>query len=96
MKIAHLILAHSKPQQLSRLIASLIHENAYFFIHIDKKTLIDDFLFLKKIKNLHFIEKRVKVYWGEYSIVQATINSFEEILNTGIEFGYVNLLSGQD
>ncbi len=96
MKFAHLILAHSNVDQLERLIKQLTHDDVDIFIHIDKKTNITPFLPLNKLPNVFFVEKREKVYWGAYSIVQATINGFEAILKTKNNYDYINLLSGQD
>jgi hypothetical protein len=96
MKIAHLILAHSEPQQLRRLINRLKHDNAYFFIHIDKKTAIEPFLFLAEARQVYFVKNRVNIQWGAYSMVQATLNGFKEIIYSGLKVDYVNLLSGAD
>mgnify|MGYP001806208793 CR=1 FL=1 len=96
MKVAHLILAHAQPQQLARLINSLQHPDADFYIHLDKKTDIRPFQALIHGKNVFFVKQRVKVRWGAYSIVQATLNGFEDILASGVAYQYVNLLSGQD
>ena len=96
MKIAHLILAHANPEQLKRLLGKLMHEDAHFYIHLDKKTDITPFLPLAEKGKVFFINNREKVYWGGYSIVQATVNSFQEILDSGVTYGYINLLSGQD
>jgi len=96
MRVAHLILAHSNPDQLQRLIGRLSHPDADFYIHIDLKSPIDEFLHLAKNEHVFFIKKREKVLWGAYSVVQATINGFEYILQSGIEYNYINLLSGQD
>ena len=96
MKIAHLLLTHANPAQIKRLINRLQHPNAYFFIHVDLKAAIEPFTKLLNQPNIYFIKNRIKVYWGGYSIVQATINSFEEILSFDNKFGYINLISGQD
>lgn len=96
MRIAHLILAHAYPDQLKRLIESLFHAEADFYIHIDLKSTLEDFIPQDKKKNVYFIKKRVKVYWGAYSTVQATLNGFNEILKSGKNYDYINLLSGQD
>ncbi|MBB6003592.1 beta-1,6-N-acetylglucosaminyltransferase [Arcicella rosea] len=95
MRIAHLILAHANPSQIQRLINRLAHPNADFYIHIDLKTEISPFLSLAS-KQVTLITNRVSVYWGAYSIVQATVNSFEEILASPTKYDYINLLSGQD
>lgn len=96
MKIAHLILAHAQPYQLQRLVNKLLHPDADFYIHIDAKMNAAEFMNLKSIANVHFVQKRVKVTWGSYSMVQATLNAFEEIIATGVQYDYINLLSGQD
>ncbi|RYU96857.1 beta-1,6-N-acetylglucosaminyltransferase [Emticicia agri] len=96
MKIAHLILTHANNSgQLKRLIESLAHPDADFYIHVDLKTDIEPLLPLAS-NHVFFIQKRIKVYWGAYSIVQATVNSFNEILGSHEPYDYVNLLSGQD
>ncbi|MFD2523952.1 beta-1,6-N-acetylglucosaminyltransferase [Emticicia soli] len=95
MKIAHLILTHANPSQLERLIESLAHPDADFYIHVDLKANIEPFLPLAN-KHVFFIQNRIKVYWGAYSIVQATVNSFYEILASNEKYDFVNLLSGQD
>lgn len=96
MKVAHLLLAHAQPQQLARLIHGLQHPDADFYIHLDQKTDSDPFLALIHGPNIFFVKQRVKVRWGAYSMVQATLNGFEEILASGVAYQYVNLLSGQD
>ncbi len=96
MKLAHLILTHTNPDQLLRLVRKLAHEDSDFYIHVDRKSDIKPFLPLLEIRNVFLIKNRVKVYWGGYSIVEATVSSFEEILATGIKYDYINLMSGQD
>ncbi|RCH55122.1 glycosyl transferase [Mucilaginibacter hurinus] len=96
MKIAHLILAHSQPDLLKRLVERLTHPDADIYIHLDAKTPLQPFEAIKKLSNVYFIDYRVKVYWGSFNIVQATINGFQQIIRSGRQYGYVNLLSGQD
>jgi Core-2/I-Branching enzyme len=96
MKIAHLILCHSNPYQVERMIKAMQHRNASFYIHVDKKSNIAPFLYLEQWRNVHFVKSRVKVSWGAYSVVQATLNGMEEILSSGLQYDYINLLSGQD
>jgi hypothetical protein len=96
MKIAHIILAHAQPGQLQRLVRKLSHPDADCYIHIDAKSNIAEFSTLQNMPDVHFIKKRVKVTWGSYSMVQATLNAFEQIIASGIQYDYINLLSGQD
>jgi hypothetical protein len=95
-KIAHLILVHNNPIQLARLINRLQHPDADIYIHVDGKANAGQFLFLAQTPQVYLIKSRVKVYWGSYSIVQATVNSFAEILQTNRNYNYINLLSGND
>lgn len=96
MKLAHLILAYNQPQQLKRLITRLYHKDADFFIHIDAKSDLRSFSCVQQLPNVFFIQQRVTIKWGSYSIVQATLNGFEEIIAFRKNYTYVNLLSGHD
>jgi Core-2/I-Branching enzyme len=96
MKLAHLILAHKEPSQLERLIKRLNHDSAEIYVQLDAKADIQAFAYLEKQYQVSFIKNRIKIYWGSYSIIQATLNGFEEILATGKQYSHINLLSGQD
>nr|HCI8829426.1 hypothetical protein [Klebsiella quasipneumoniae] len=62
-------------------------------IHVDANSKIEDFLFLSS-KNVIFVKDRVKIKWGGYSQVAATI----ELLKTASAncFDYFFLISGDD
>jgi hypothetical protein len=96
MKLAHLILAHKDPLQLERLVKRLSHPSVEIYVQLDAKADIKTFDYLEKQHNVFFIKRQVKIYWGSYSIIQATLNGFEEILATGNQYSHINLLSGQD
>ena len=96
MRLAHLILTHTNPAQLNRLVERLAHTDADFYIHVDLKADIAPFIEANKNNNVHFVIKRVLVNWAGYSMVQATLNGLKEILNSGKIYDYINLLSGQD
>ncbi len=96
MRIAHLILAHNKPEQLMRLVQRLAHPDADVYIHVDEKAGIEQFDAVKQMPQVYLVTERVKVYWGSFNIVQATINGFRQIIRSGRAYGYINLLSGQD
>jgi hypothetical protein len=96
MKIAHLILAHAAPAQLSKLIGALEDGNAHCFVHLDRKADLNSFSFLRDHARVTLVPDRVAVGWGAYSIVEATIRGFRTIAASGIDFSYVNLLSGAD
>lgn len=97
----YLILAHKKPEQLYNLISLLQDDSSFFFIHIDKKVDIDLFKNKAQFKQCFFIKKRVECYWGNYSLVQATLNAIEEV-NVFMEHNFPEdsyhciMLSGED
>ncbi len=93
MRIAHLIMTHRNPSQLSRLIKKLEHPDADFYIHIDKKVDITAF---KELNGVTFITNRTLVNWGGYSTTHAIITSVKEIIELGKNYDFINLLSGQD
>ncbi len=96
MKTAYLILAHANPKQLERLVDRLAFPGVDIYIHIDKKADFTHFEFLKQRPFVFFVKERVKVSWGAYSIVQATVNGLKQIAATGIAYDIVHLVSGQD
>lgn len=96
MKLAHVILAHAHPGHLQRMVRRLSHPDSDVYVHVDAKTDITPFLPIASQGKVYFVKKREKVSWGGYSLVQATINSFEEVLASGKKYDHINLLSGQD
>jgi len=96
LKLAHLILAHAQPKQLERLINRLQHPNADIYIHLDEKANLNSFDYLQCIPNVYFVKKRSRIYWGTYSLVQATLDGMEQIIESGMPYSHINLLSAQD
>lgn len=87
MKIAYLILAHNDMEHLQRLANKLKKENTGVYIHIDKKSEFSDC----GINNAKVISK-YNIYWGGYSIIQATIELIKNAINEG--YDYYILISG--
>lgn len=96
MRVAHLITAYKNPSQLERLIRTMNHDNFDFYIHLDGHVRMTEYAFLEKLDRVYFIKNRIKVIWGGYSFTQAIINSIVEIMNTGIDYSFINLMSSQD
>ena len=94
-KIAYLILAHTDPTQLERLINAL-NFNCNFFIHIDKYSSIEPFQKLNLPENVSFVQKRERVNWAGFSIVKATINLIKAAIDSGDNYSHLVLLSGLD
>ena len=95
MFINYIILAHHFPAQLKKLVNRLNDENVIFFIHIDVTSDIHEFKELISHSNVIFLEKRENAMWGNFTIVQATLNGINEVLKYGRD-GFTILLSGQD
>lgn len=91
---AFLIAAHQDPQHLSRLIDVMNSGQAHFFVHIDRKVSLAPFQEHCKRDNVTFIDNRIKVSWGGWSQVQATLNMMIAASESNVEFSYYTLMSG--
>lgn len=96
MEIAYLILTHNTPSHTKRLIRSLSSDSSTFFIHLDKKTPQKDYEQLENEVNLYFTQKRISVYWADFSQVEAILALIEEAFNSPKKFDRYVLLSGAD
>jgi len=88
-KNAYLVLAHEDVAMLNILVSRLLNTGSVW-IHIDKSSPIK----IEEVtvnKDVHVL-KEIKVYWGGFSMVKATML----LANTAIEFGAnrITLLSG--
>ncbi len=97
MKIAYLVLAHNQPQQLLNLYAALTDDVSDFYIHIDHKSkdrgaITTAFAGKENVKVISVHE----VYWMGYNMVQATVDLLKLAYNSGNNYKYFNLMSGQD
>ena len=93
MKVSYLILAHGDLLHLERLIDELSDENSRIYIHLDNRVVCPPHLHEKK--NVYFIPDPLRLYWGGFSIVQATLKLIQLAVEHG--FGdYYALISGTD
>lgn len=94
MKYGIIMTVHDNPKQLKRLCKMLVNDNAYFFIHVDKKSDINLFReSLKEIPRVKLISTN-KVYWADISQVDATIDLLKEAVEAKMD--YIFFISGQD
>ncbi len=98
-KVAYLILVHHQVAHFSRLVRMLNCEWAHFFVHVDKAA--DLAAFKKAVPESHNVSyltgnRRIKVFWGGYSMIQATLNLLESAVDSGCSFKRYCLLSGSD
>lgn len=96
MRVAHLIITYTNPQQTERMIKKMYHSNFDFYIHVDKKLDIRYYQFLGTLSNVFFIQNRVNVKWADFSTVHAIFAGIKEITGNGAQYDFINLLSGQD
>jgi hypothetical protein len=89
-------MAHKEPQQIERFIKKFTRLPFDFYIHLDKKINRKSFEFLAKIPRVYFINKRIPVNWASYNFFKAEIQSFREVLATGIIYDFISMMSGQD
>lgn len=94
-KIAYLILAHTDPRHLERLVNAIDYQ-AKIFIHVDKKSDIQPFKALKLPSSASFIDERVEIYWAGISMVEATVNLIKSALKSDERYSHIVLLSGSD
>jgi hypothetical protein len=95
MKVAYLILAHSQPKHLQRLIGAVRTSNSRAFVHIDAKSELARFDEVRG-PGVTFCAERVPVHWGEFSLVEATLALLRTAVWHEAEFDYFVLLSGAD
>jgi hypothetical protein len=94
-KIAYLVFAYRNPQLLKRAIKMLSTEHCAFFVHIDQKIDIEQFSCISG-DNVFFTDKRVLVYWGEFSGIDAILALIREALGRPERYDYFVLLSGSE
>lgn len=92
--INYCILAHTNPDQLTKLIEA-IHQpgSSRVIIHLDAKSDLQEFDI--KIEDVWFTEKRVSVDWGTFSVVEAVLTCLEFACDR-FPNGYMILISGLD
>ncbi|MBD1912939.1 MULTISPECIES: beta-1,6-N-acetylglucosaminyltransferase [unclassified Leptolyngbya] len=99
MKIAFVILAHKYPEQIIRLVKALSSEGDHFFIHIDQRAtsvFSDVEKLLGNTSHVFLMDQRDACRWGQFSIVNATLNCLRRACLTQENYDYVFLISGQD
>lgn len=96
VKIAYIVLCHKNVKQINSLIHSLSNETSDFYLHIDLKSKIDREAIVKEHTYILPKEYCVDIRWGEDSMVIATLKMIKAIIETGIKYDYIWLISGQD
>lgn len=95
MRLAFLIQCHKNAEQINCLLGVLKNDNVDFYIHLDKKSNIENQI--QKREDIYFLSEceRVDVKWGTFSQVQATLNLLNKAISVK-KYDYYFLISGQD
>jgi hypothetical protein len=95
MRIAYLVMTHENPSLLQRMIQTLSFGDGEcgFFIHLDQKTPYEAFASVHG-QNVCFCEKRIPVYWGEFSQVEAILALIRLALDSPNRYDYCFLITG--
>jgi len=98
MQIAYLILCHTQPAQMGRLVAALPRTSP-IFIHVDARTPRADYDAIVAQTAGHPLVRfvrRHRCFWSGYGIVRATNTLIAAAVASGIPFDRATLLSGTD
>jgi hypothetical protein len=99
LQITFLLLAHQQPQIVKRLLGILTAAGHSVALHYDLKAPAADYTLLTQAFGDHpkvRFARRVRVEWGRWSIVAATLNCIEAIEQAGWNPDYVYYGSGTD
>jgi len=91
MQITYCIICHRNTQIL-RTTIDLLSDDNEIYIHVDKKANMNDFE--EYNSKVHFVNNRIEVQWGRYSLIECTLVLLRAIKDAN--FDYVCLLSGDD
>ena len=95
IKIAFLIMAYNNIELLNIFIKQLLqYEESYVFIHIDKKSTIENSMIYSN-KRIIIFDERIEMNWGDYSQVECMELLIRKAYSYG-NFDYFSLHSGQD
>lgn len=96
---AYVISSYKYPEQLGRLVRRLSTPTASFSIHVDRKTPSSVFRAMvaetEDVPNVRFLPRHVS-HWGGFGHVKATLKGLADVIEHGVAFDYVVLLTGQD
>lgn len=80
-KIAYILLCHKNPQAIVDQAQQLTAAGDYIAIHFDANAGGKEYQHIRRSlahnKNVTFAKRRIKCGWGEWSLVQATLNAIE-------------------
>lgn len=99
MKVSFVLLAHEAPASLKPLIESVLSAGSDIFVHHDARSPHNLEAACREwgldaLPGKIYFAKRVKVVWGEWSIIQATLNCLYLAREKNYNCDYLMLISG--
>ena len=93
MRIAYLLLVHECPRQFRLLLLQLLKDpKAGVFVHVDRKSRLEEFRF--ESPRVTTLSRSINVKWGGISMVDATLELLKAARREN--YDYYCLLSGRD
>lgn len=100
MTLCFLLLAHEHPRLVARLARILLTQGGMVVLHVDRKAPATFHQVLREelgvLMDEIILAEPVSVAWGEWSMVEATLNGLRAIEESGRAPHYVHLISGSD
>jgi len=98
MKIAFLNLCHTDAPIVARAAARLTrHEGFDMYVHVDQKSDIGPFSdMLSGARRVYLTNERIRVYWGGFSAIKATVALLRQALSSPRDYDYFVLLQNLD
>lgn len=99
LKLGFVLLAHESVEAVSELVDTLISAGDMVSMHYDARSPMPDYLALhaRYADNPQVLfARRVPCGWGDFSLVEGTLNALVEFKRSGVSLDYVYLLSGAD
>ncbi len=95
-KNAMIILIHKMPEQVNLFLEQVLKDTTMdIYIHINKK--YDDIRSgLIENDRIHVSKNNVGIVWGDNNILRAILLMLKEVRDTGVDYGYVLINTGQD
>ena len=98
MRLAFLNLCHTDAPLVARTAAKLLsHEDFDMYVHVDYKSELDPFTeALSGIPRVYYTDERMKVYWGGFNAIKATVALLRQALASPRGYDYFILLQNLD
>jgi hypothetical protein len=96
-KIVYLIASHKNPEQVYQLVKTIKNgsPNSTVVLHHDYHSTYLDVNLFSDFKFVHIIQSHEPMMWGDFSLVQMTLNSINWLVNN-LTFDWLVFISGQD